>query len=148
MNSRIKMHAVLAASLVALFISGIAIGRLTARGAVSAAAKPAQTTSWTEAASGSLAADLQFDAAQQQQADAILAAVGSALNEDQENALFTMYLRMLKVHDAIESGVTLSAAQSTRLAASRGRLKNLIIERFPQKVSQSAILALEPSSGN
>lgn len=147
MNSRIKMHAVLAASLAALFVSGIAIGRLTARGAP-AAAKPVQSTTWADAASGTLAADLQFDASQQQQADAILAAVGSALNEDKENALFTMYLRMLKVHDAIDSGVTLSAAQSARLAASRGRLKNLIIERFPQKLSQSALLALEPSSGN
>ncbi|MFZ9936705.1 MAG: hypothetical protein ACO3JG_06555 [Luteolibacter sp.] len=147
MNSQIKTHALLAASLAALFISGMTIGRLTAPGAP-VAATPAETRSWAQAASGRLAADLELDTVQQQQADKILATVSRAIDEDKEKALFTMYLRMLRVHDAIDAGVTLSAAQSARLSASRARLKSLILERFPQRVSQDPLLALDPSTGN
>ena len=148
MNPRFKIHAVLAASLAALFVSGVVIGRLTAPAPPAAAAPSAQTTSWTDSASRTLAADLQLDSAQQQHINAILSPVGAALNEDQESALFTMHLRMLRVHDAIAAEMKLSPAQSRRLAASRAKLKGLIIERFPQKVSENPKLALEPASGD
>jgi Spy/CpxP family protein refolding chaperone len=147
MNQRFKIHAVMAASLTALFVSGVVIGRLTAPAPPVSPALSAKAASWTEAASRTLAADLQLDAAQQQQINAIIAPVGTALNEDQESALFTMYLRMLRVHDTISAEMKLSSAQSAHLAASRAKLKNLIIGRFPQKVSENPKLALEPSSG-
>ena len=146
MNPRFKTHAILALSLVALFASGVVIGRLTAPGSPIAAEPPAKTASWAESASRSLAADLQLEPSQQQRIDDILAPVGASINEDQETALFTMYLRMLRVHDTIASEIPLSARQSARLAASRARLKGLIIERFPQRVSENPKLALDPSS--
>jgi hypothetical protein len=146
MNPRLKSHAVLAASLAVLFASGIVIGRLTAPSPPVTAAPPAKTALWAEAASRTLSADLQLDAAQQQQIDAILAPVGTAIHEDQESALFTMYLRMLRVHDTISAEIPLSAAQSARLAASRAKLKGLIIDRFPQRVSENPKLALDPAS--
>lgn len=144
MNPRLKSHAVLAASLAALFASGLVIGRLTAP-ASTTTAPPARTASWAESASRTLAADLRLDASQQQKIDAILAPVGTAIHDDQESALFTMYLRMLRVHDTISTEIPLSAAQSARLAASRAKLKGLIIERFPQKVTENPKLALDPS---
>lgn len=144
MNPRLKSHAVLAASLAALFASGLVIGRLTAP-ASTTTAPPARAASWAESASRTLAADLRLDASQQQKIDAILAPVGTAIHDDQESALFTMYLRMLRVHDTISTEIPLSAAQSARLAASRAKLKGLIIERFPQKVSENPKLALDPS---
>lgn len=144
MNPRLKSHAVLAASLAALFASGLVIGRLTAP-ASTTTAPPARAASWAESASRTLAADLRLDASQQQKIDAILAPVGTAIHDDQESALFTMYLRMLRLHDTISTEIPLSAAQSARLAASRAKLKGLIIERFPQKVSENPKLALDPS---
>ena len=148
MNPRIKTHAVLAASLAALFVSGVLIGRLTAPAGPTAAVPPDKAASWAEAASRTLTADLQLDAAQQQQIQNVLAPVGMSLNEDQESALFTMYLRMLQVHDTIAAEMKLSPTQLRRLAASRAKLKGLIIERFPQQVSENPKLALEPSSGH
>lgn len=148
MNPRLKIHAILAASLAALFVSGVVIGRLTAPAPPVAAAPTAKPASWTESASRTLAADLKLDAVQQQRIDSILTPVGASLSEDQESALFTMYLRMLRVHDTIAAEMKLSPAQSMRLAASRAKLKGLIIERFPQKVSENPKLALEPSSGD
>jgi len=146
MNPRLKTHAILAASLAALFASGVVIGRFTAPAQPVAGTPPAKAASWAESASRTLAADLQLDASQQQRIDDILAPVGASLHEDQENALFTMYLRMLRVHDTIASEIPLSASQSTRLAASRAKLKGLIIERFPQRVSENPKLALDPST--
>jgi hypothetical protein len=55
-----------------------------------------------------------------------------------------MHLRMLRVHDTIAAELPLSSAQSARLATSRAKLKNLIIERFPQRVSENPKMALEP----
>ncbi len=147
MNQRPKIQAILAASLAALFVSGVVIGRLTAP-APPAVAPSANATSWAESASRTLTTDLQLDAAQQQRIDAILAPVGTALNEDQESALFTMYLRLLRVHDTFAAEMPLSSAQSMRLAASRAKLKGLIIERFPQNVSENPKLALDPSSND
>jgi hypothetical protein len=146
MNPRIKTHAVLVASLAALFVSGVVIGRLTSPAAPVAAAPPDKAASWAEAASRTLTADLQLDAALQQQIKDVLTPVGTALNEDQESALFTMYLRMLRVHDTIAAEIPLSSRQSTRLAASRAKLKGLIIGRFPQRVSENPNLALDFSS--
>lgn len=148
MNQRLKTHAVMAASLVALFASGVVIGRLTAPEPPVAAAAAPKGEPWAAAASRTLAADLQLDATQRQQIDDILALVGSDLGEDQESALFTMHLRMLRVHDTIAAELPLSAAQSARLASSRAKLKGLIIGRFPQRVSENPKLALEPSTGN
>lgn len=148
MNQRLKTHAVMAASLAALFASGVLIGRLTAPDPPVAAAAASKVEPWAAAASRTLAADLQLDATQRQRLDEILAPVGSDLREDQESALFTMHLRMLRVHDTIAAGLPLSAAQSARLASSRAKLKDLIIGRFPQKVSGNPKLALEPSSGH
>lgn len=148
MNPRLKTHAVLAASLAALFASGIVIGRLTVAAPPAAAPPAAKTGSWAESASRTLAADLRLDASQQEKIDAILAPVGTAIHDDQESALFTMYLRMLRVHDTISTEIPLSAAQSARLAASRAKLKGLIIERFPQRVSENPKLALDPSSND
>jgi hypothetical protein len=145
MSQRLKIHAVLTASLAALFVSGVVIGRLTAPVPPAATATTAETKSWTEAASRTLATDLQLDAGQQQSIAAILTPVGTALHEDHESALFTMYLRMLRVHDTIAAEMQLSSAQSLRLAASRAKLKSLIIERFPQRVSENPKLALDPS---
>ena len=146
MNPRLKSHAVLATSLAVLFASGVVIGRLTAPATSTAAAASTKTASWAESASRSLTADLQLDSTQRQRIDAILAPVGTSIHEDQESALFTMYLRMLRVHDTISAEIPLSAAQSARLAASRAKLKGLIIERFPQKVSENPKLALDPTS--
>lgn len=146
MNPRFKTHAILAVSLAALFVSGVVIGRLTAPASPGAGAPPAKAASWAESASRTLSSDLQLDASQQRRIDDILTPVGASLDEDQETALFTMYLRMLRVHDTIASEIPLSARQSARLAASRAKLKGLIIERFPQRVSENPKLALDPSS--
>ncbi len=148
MNQRLKTHAVMAASLASLFVSGVVIGRLTAPDPPVAAAATANAGPWAEAASRTLTADLQLDATQQQRIDAILAPVGSELGEDQESALFTMHLRMLRVHDTIAAELPLSATQSARLASSRAKLKGLIIGRFPQRVSENPKLALDASTGN
>ena len=148
MIRRFKSHVLLAASLAVLFASGLVIGRLTAPAPTVASTPPADDGSWMEAASRALAADLQLDAAQQQRIDGILAPVGTALGEDMESASFTMHLRLLQVHDTIAAEVPLSAAQSARLAASRAKLKGLIIGRFPERVAQNPALASEPASGN
>jgi hypothetical protein len=146
MNPRLRNQTILAVSLAALFASGVIIGRLTAPASPAASAPTAQASSWAETASRTLANDLQLDESQQQGLDRILVSVGESLGDDQETALFTMYLRMLRVHDTISAGIPLSEAQSSRLAASRAKLKGLIIERFPQKVSENPKLALDPSS--
>lgn len=148
MNRRVKSHAVMVASLAALFASGVVIGRFTAPAepiAISSLSKPEP---WADAAARSLTADLQLDANQQQQITVILESVGNDLGEDQERALFTMHLRMLRLHDTIAAELPLSGVQSARLETSRAKLKDLIIGRFPQNVSGDPRLALEPLPGN
>jgi hypothetical protein len=146
MNPLTKSRALLAASLATLFVSGVVIGRFTAPSSPAAALPASAKATWAESASRNLAADLQLDSAQRQRIDQLLAPVGESLHDDQENALFTMYLRMLRVHDTISTEIQLSAAQSARLAASRAKLKGLIIERFPQRVSGNLELSMDPSS--
>lgn len=145
MTPALKSQTLLVASLAALFASGLVIGRLTAPAPPAATAPPTPTSSWAETAAATLVSDLQLDASQAKQLGTLLTPVGTALTTDQTSALFTMHLRLLRVHDSIAAEVRLTAAQAARLAASRAKLKTLIISRFPQMVSQNPTLALDSS---
>ena len=129
MKKIFKTYGILVLSLVALFASGVTIGRLTAPVVKNpvrpAAATPADAEAWMATASRGLVKNLQLDEAQQKIVRAELEPVATTLFSDQERALFQMHLRLLEFHDTLAGIGTLNESQRMRLAVSRAKLKNL-----------------------
>lgn len=150
MKKLITSRAVLGLSLVALFASGIGIGRMTAPGSRQAARPamrfPANPETWVDAASRALVKDLKLDPAQQQKVQQQLDPVATAIFSDQERALFQMHLRLLELHDTLAATGNLNPVQGTRLAASRAQLRELIIRKFPRLVRGNPSLAIRNDS--
>lgn len=140
-------YGVLGLSLITLFASGISIGRFSARRppspvapALDVAGGPA---SWVTLASRGLVRDLALDDAQQRQVRQQLEPVAQALYGDQERTLFQMHLRLLMLHDTLAKEGGLTEPQQARLAHSRAKLKDLIIQKFPSMVRGNPSLAIE-----
>jgi transposase len=142
----LQHYGVLGLSLLALFASGVGIGRY-------AAPKPqpvtqpvvetsASSEAWVAAASRGLVRDLQLDASQELKVRQHLEPVAVAIYTDQERALFQMHLRLLELHDTLAKQVSLDARQLGHLAASRAKLKDLIIRKFPRSVRANPSLAI------
>jgi hypothetical protein len=138
MNQWLKSYGILVLSLLALFASGVFIGRMTSprtkQAASPAISVPTNTDAWVEAASSGLVKNLQLDEAQQRKVQQHLEPVAFAIFADQERALFQMHLRLLELHDTLSSSGNLNEIQTTRLAVSRAKLKALIIDKFPNLV--------------
>ncbi len=147
MKQFFRNYGVLGSSLLALFVSGVSIGRLTSPRIpppVSAAAVPAaDSESWVTAASRGLVRDLKLGEAQERQIRQQLEPVAAALYADQERTLFQMHLRLLMLHDTLAREGGLDAPQLQRLAVSRAKLKELIIQKFPVMVRANPSLAIE-----
>lgn len=147
MKRFIRNYGVLGLSLITLFASGISIGRFSARRppspvapAIDVAGGPA---SWVALASRGLIRDLDLDDTQQQQVRQRLEPVAQALYGDQERTLFQMHLRLLMLHDTLAKDGCLTEPQKVRLAHSRAKLKDLIIQKFPSMVCGNPSLAIE-----
>ncbi|MBN8460416.1 MAG: hypothetical protein J0M04_21515 [Verrucomicrobia bacterium] len=148
MKQIFKTYGILALSLVALFASGIVTGRLTAPKSGNVPPATVDTRipgDWLDSASRALVRELDLNADQTRQVREQLVPVSAALHEDQERAMFQMHLRLLMFHDTLGASGTLSPAQTARLAASRAKLKSLIIGRFPDMVRGNPVLAGERS---
>ena len=148
MKQIFKAYGILAVSLVALFASGVFTGRLTAPKSVKIAPATTDTRAsgdWLDTASCALVRELGLNDEQARQVREQLVPVSAALHEDQERAMFQMHLRLLMFHDTLSSSGTLSPAQTARLAASRAKLKSLIVGRFPDMVRGNPVLAGEKS---
>lgn len=148
MKQIFKTYGILALSLGALFASGIVTGRLTApkTGKIAPAASEMRTPGdWLDTASRGLVRELGLNDQQARQVREQLVPVSAALHDDQERAMFQMHLRLLMFHDTLSASGTLSPAQTARLAASRAKLKSLIIGRFPDMVRGNPVLAGEKS---
>lgn len=146
MKRFLQHYGVLGLSLLALFASGVGIGRY-------AVPKPqpvtppvvetsASSEAWVAAASRGLVRDLQLDASQELKVRQHLEPVAVAIYTDQERALFQMHLRLLELHDTLAKQVSLDARQLGHLAASRAKLKDLIIRKFPSSVRANPSLAI------
>ena len=139
-------YGLLVLSLGALFASGVGIGRLTSprsRPVVQPAADvPGGPESWVAAARRGLVKDLHLDATQELKVRQQLEPVATAIYADQERALFQMHLRLLELHDTLAKEASLDDHQLKRLAASRTKLKDLIIRMFPAKVRSNPSLAI------
>jgi hypothetical protein len=142
----LQSYGILVLSLLALFASGMFIGRMTApspRQALRPAAPvPADANAWVATASRGLVNDLQLDDAQQQLVRRQLDPVADAIFADQERALFQMHLRLLELHDSLAKTGSLSDPQLTRLGLSRAKLKELIIRKFPRMVRENPTLVV------
>jgi hypothetical protein len=143
----LKTYGILALSLLALFGSGMVTGRLTAqrqRPPGDPAAAGAKTPeAWVAAASQGLVRELDLSADQERQVRDRLVPVSTALHADQQRALFQMHLRLLLFHDSLATSGLLEQDQAHRLAASRAKLRDLIIARFPDMVRGNPVLAAE-----
>jgi hypothetical protein len=139
-------YGILGLSLLALFASGVIIGRLTApsprQAPPPAVSVPADADAWVAAASRGLVKDLQLDETQQQLVRRQLDPVAGAIFADQERALFQMHLRLLELHDSLAKTGSLSDPQLTRLGQSRAKLKELIIRKFPRMVRENPTLVI------
>jgi hypothetical protein len=140
-------YGVLGFSLVALFASGVSIGRFASPRATNPASPvadpPGGPESWVTVASQGLVRDLKLDGTQERQIRQQLEPVAAALYADQERALFQMHLRLLLFHDTLAKKGGLDDTQLTRLAVSRAKLKGLIIRKFPTMVRRNPSLALD-----
>lgn len=146
MKRILKSYGILIMSLCALFASGLAIGRLTAPSSRHQTApkieNPANSEAWLETASRGLVRDLELDEAQQKQVRQLLEPVAASIFTDQERALFQMHLRLLELHDTLAAKTTLNKTQTRRLAVSRAKLRELIIQKFPGLVRGNPSLAI------
>jgi len=95
------------------------------------------------AASQGLVRELGLSPDQQRQVRDQLVPVSAALYADQERALFQMHLRLLLFHDSLAASGVLDPKQAKRLAASRAKLRSLIVGRFPDMVRGDPVLAAE-----
>jgi hypothetical protein len=142
----LQPYGILVVSLLALFASGVFIGRMTAPAPGQTwrpgAAVPADANAWVATASRGLVKDLQLDDAQQQLVRLQLDPVADAIFADQERALFQMHLRLLELHDSLAKTGSLSDPQLTRLGLSRAKLKELIIRKFPRMVRENPALVI------
>ena len=147
MNHLLKSYGVLTCSLLTLLASGIVIGRLTAPPPTpppALAADPSGSPeAWTLTATRALVRDLRLDASQQETIADLLPPVANALYDDQERTLFQMHLRLLLLHDSLAAKANLTHSQQQRLATSRAKLKDLIIAKFPARVSANPDLKIE-----
>ena len=146
MKRFVQRYGILGLSLLALFASGVGIGRHTAPKPQPVAPPAVETSSsseaWVAAASRSLVRDLQLDAAQELKVQQLLEPVAVAIYTDQERALFQMHLRLLELHDTLAKQGSLDQRQLRHLAASRAKLKDLIIRKFPRSVRSNPSLAI------
>jgi hypothetical protein len=142
----LQSYGILVLSLLALFASGIFIGRMTApvsrQIAAPANAVPSDADAWVAAASGKLANDLNLDDAQRLMVRQQLDPVAQSIFADRERALFQIHLRLLELHDTLAKQGSLSDPQLKRLAASRTKLRELIIRTFPRQVRENPSLAI------
>jgi hypothetical protein len=133
MKHLFKTYGIIAISLLALFGSGVIVGRLTAPGTPLAAngqETPRDAADWAEKACQALVRQLDLTPDQESKVRAELAPVGEALHADQERALLQMHLRLLRLHDTLAANGALNPKQAQLLARSRVQLLSLIRERF------------------
>lgn len=146
MKRILQSYGIIALSLLALFGSGVFVGRMTApvkhETAARPAASPADADAWVANASRGLVRDLQLDEAQQGVVKQHLETVAAYIFGDQERALFQMHLRLLELHDTLAKDGTLDGSQLQRLARSRAKLKELIILKFPRMVRENPSLVI------
>lgn len=147
MKRFLQSYGTLCFSLIVLFASGIFIGRMTAPKVTKTAKAQAEAIvaadAWVAAASRSLVSDLKLDENQQSKLQESLSPVAEAIFSDRERALFQMHLRLLELHDHLVKDVSMTESQLKRLAASRAKLKDLIIAKFPNSVRQNPSLAVQ-----
>lgn len=147
MKRFIQRYGILGLSLFALFASGVGIGRhasprphpVAQPAAVETSANP---EAWVAAASRGLVQDLRLDISQELKVRQQLEPVAVAIYADQERALFQMHLRLLEFHDSLAKQGSLDERQLGRLAASRAKLKDLIIRKFPRSVRANPSLVI------
>jgi len=139
-------YGIIILSLIALFGSGIFVGRMTAPVKPETASPPsevpANADAWVANASRGLVRDLKLDEAQQVLVREKLDTVATAIFSDQERALFQMHLRLLELHDTLAKDATLNGSQLQRLGQSRAKLKELIIHKFPRMVRENPSLVI------
>ena len=146
MKRFLQSYGIIVLSLVALFASGVFVGRMTApvahAGSPSTTESPSSPEAWVETASRGLIRDLKLDEAQQVLVRQQLGTAAGAIFSDQERALFQMHLRLLELHDVMAKSASLSESQLQRLAQSRSKLKELIIRKFPNRVRDNPSLVI------
>lgn len=146
MKRLLQSYGILVLSLLALFASGVFVGRMTSPAPRQAARPnvevPADADAWITAASRGLVKDLKLDEAQQLMVRQQLDPVAEAIFSDQERALFQMHLRLLEFHDSLAKQGSLNDSQLKRLGVSRAKLKELIIRKFPRMVRANPTLVV------
>lgn len=146
MKRILQSYGIIVLSLLALFGSGVFVGRTTApvkhETAGPPAESPADADAWVANASRGLVRDLNLDDTQQDVVKQRLETVAASIFGDQERALFQMHLRLLELHDTLAKDGTLNAGQLQRLGRSRAKLKELIIHKFPRMVRENPSLVI------
>lgn len=128
-----KTYGIIAISLLALFGSGIIVGRLTAPSKTPANQGqqiPLNAADWAEKASQALVRQLALTPDQEAKLRTELAPVSEAMHASQERALLQMHLRLLHFHDTLAAKGILDPNQAQLLARSRVQLLKLIRKRF------------------
>lgn len=142
----LQSYGILFLSLIALFASGVFVGRLTSptyRLATQPTVNvPPDAGEWVLTASRGLGKDLKLDENQLQAVRKQLEPVATMIFADQERGLFQMHLRLLELHDTLGRDGALNERQLKRLGASRAKLKNLIIQKFPNRVRENPTFAI------
>ena len=145
-----RTYGVLCLSLIALFAAGVSVGRLTSPQTTAAKKNTADPAAgpeaWVAAAGRGLVRDLELDPLQGEQIQKLLEPVAHELYADRERTLFQMHLRLILLHDILSKEVSLNRSQIKRLAASRTKLKNLIVQKFPASVRNNPVLAVDSES--
>ncbi|MFY7818642.1 MAG: hypothetical protein ACOVRB_09790 [Akkermansiaceae bacterium] len=128
-----KTYGIIAISLLALFGSGVVVGRLTAPSKAPANQTqqiPHNAADWAEKACQALVRQLALTPDQEAKLRTELAPVSEAMHASQERALLQMHLRLLHFHDTLEAKGILDPNQAQLLSRSRVQLLKLIRKRF------------------
>jgi hypothetical protein len=132
-----RRYALIFTALLLIFSSGIALGWVisqrmrpkTVTGAIDTQVV-AEDEVWTRRALDQIRADLALDDAQMKALEPKLRIIGREIAKERDRALIVMQMKLLQLHDDIEP--ELRPEQKKRLAESRNRLRQYIVEKNPQ----------------
>jgi len=145
MLSLITKYGKLALALIAIFLSGQAIGWMLAWHSCEARPHvPADPDRWAAHMMARLREDLRLSDAQVPAVQARLDAASSKLQHTRDAALFQIHLELIKLHDDLVPGLT--EDQKNKLATSRRNLVDSTAAKFPEFLRRTAVPPAPPES--
>jgi hypothetical protein len=140
-----RRYALIFTALLLIFSGGVALGWVISQryspkpvaGAIDTHVV-AEDEVWTRRALEQIKADLALDDSQMKALEPKLRTIGREIAKERDRALVVMQMKLLQLHDDIEP--ELRPEQKKRLAESRDRLRQYIVEKNPQFFKEKPVI--------